>query len=1068
MGRCAKIPDEGPQGMNAFVWDESLSVDIHSLDDDHKHIIHLINTLDEAMASNECSEKLPGIFDQLLNYVLTHFGREEEYMRRIHFPGLKKHHILHEKLKSKLMQLKEQIESRDTGFLSLELSDFLRSWLLNHIALEDLQIRPYLAEADLTDKPDNELTTKVHPQEEEGIFRRLRLRHRISLLAVLQCIGVLFLGAIILLGSWQDVSDIRTATRINELVPLAGQLLTELQRERGLHSGLSQWGQSYYGQHLDEQKFDTDKAMARFLDAEPRSRVEGSDDSMARSLDNALRHLSQIESVRESSLIPGQTPRTIIDNFSQIVNALLNLVDDMVTNSVPEVARNSAKAYSALLHLREFMGQERALGSALFGTDMPSPIQVDWFSSLITTQSVYEHRFRLHAPADILALFNQRQSLPVSKQLQDLRQTILAPSIAIPPSDVDPLLWFDKATGNIDSIISIEGRLLDSLVNQTDNAFTYARNKLIAFGGAVVFLTFIIALIESVLARSIMRPLSELSQGMVKLAGGNRMARVNGISRDDELGELARAFEKFRSSLIRTDLAIAENKVNFSNIEYEKRFFSHLSQAVNQSPVSVVISDLDGRIEYVNRFYENVTGYQHKEAVGSSLLSILSDCIGKTKANGIWNRVLSGEVWEGEALLHTKSGKEYWELISLSSITGDDEMIGLVYIGQDITERKRTEEELRRSQKIQAMGQLTGGVAHDFNNLLGIILGNLQLLEADIGTNKRVVSAISAVQRGATLTQRLLAFSRRQTLAPEAVDINALVNGLADMLERTLGETIDLRQNLAPDLASTEVDPGQLENAIINLAINARDAMPGGGTLTIETANVTLEAPPLDTDDDMPPGDYVVVKVSDTGTGMDADIAARAFEPFFTTKEVGKGSGLGLSMVYGFVKQTGGLVRLQSELDRGTVLKLYFPGKPADVHENTEPDPTHETLPKGHENILVVEDNPDVRAVAVAVLERQGYAITEAVDGPAALACLDDDPFDLLFTDVVLPGGINGTELAEKICARQPSIKVLFTTGYAEDAITQDGRLDEGVTLITKPYGRDDLIKKVRAVLDEG
>ncbi|MCP4487908.1 MAG: bacteriohemerythrin [Gammaproteobacteria bacterium] len=680
--------------MNAICWDEGLSVSIRSLDDDHKHIIDLMNELDAALVANNCSEKLPGIVDKLVEYVFTHFKREEDYMQRIKFPGLERHQLLHEKLTSKLIGLKNQMDSRDTGFLSLELSEFLRNWLLDHIAMEDLQIRPFLEDSGFADLQDSELSNTAIQRPKSSMLGRLGLRQRIAWLAGIQWIGVLFLGGIILFGSWSDVSKIRTATRINELVPLAARVLTELQRERGLHSGMSRWGSSSFGQHLAEQQHDTDKALAAFIAAKPDALVDTTNTSMTRSIDNSQKRLSQLASIRQSSQSVGQTPRSIIEHYSPVIHAQLDLIDDIITLSAPEEARSSASAYSALLHLREFMGLERAFGSVLFGAESPNPDIVERIADQIAAQEENEQRFRLHAPDNFITLYSQSQASPVSREIFELRQMLLTPSTAVSLINMDPMIWFDLTTRNIDAVIDIEDQLLESLVSQTKECFNLAQKKLLTFVAIIALITLFIVMIENILARSIKQPLSELSQGMIKLANGDRMVRVTGVSRHDELGELARAFEIFRSNLIRTDLAISEDRVDFSNIEYEKRFFSHISQAVNQSPVSVVIADFEGRVVYVNQFYESITGYQNKEIVGSSLRNVLEDRLGKVRVDAVWELVADGEVWEGEALMYTKSGKPYWELIGLSSITSDSEkeVIGIVYIGQDISERKKQEE----------------------------------------------------------------------------------------------------------------------------------------------------------------------------------------------------------------------------------------------------------------------------------------------------------------------------------------------------------------------------------------
>ena len=388
----------------------------------------------------------------------------------------------------------------------------------------------------------------------------------------------------------------------------------------------------------------------------------------------------------------------------------------------------------------------------------------------------------------------------------------------------------------------------------------------------------------------------------------------------------------------------------------------------------------------------------------------------------------------------------------------------------DITERVQLEERLRQSQKLEAVGQLTGGIAHDFNNLLTVILGNAELLrealrkDPDLGMLAEMTG--TAAERGAELTRRLLAFSRRQPLEPRVLDPNALLSGMEGMLRRTLGEHVNIAIARAHDLWLTEVDAGQLEAAILNLALNARDAMPDGGALTIETANAALDDDYAAAEIDLVPGQYVVVVVTDTGHGMTPQTVARAFEPFFTTKEIGKGSGLGLSMVFGFVKQSGGHVRIYSEPGLGTAVKLYFPR--ADAPVAAMPEPVRPRLVGGDETILVVEDEPMVREHVVLQLKALGYSVIDAGTGPDALGALaGTGSIDLLFTDIVMPGGMSGPHLAEIARRDRPALKVLYTSGYTETSILHQGRLDPGVELLTKPYRRDTLACRVRKVLDE-
>ena len=388
----------------------------------------------------------------------------------------------------------------------------------------------------------------------------------------------------------------------------------------------------------------------------------------------------------------------------------------------------------------------------------------------------------------------------------------------------------------------------------------------------------------------------------------------------------------------------------------------------------------------------------------------------------------------------------------------------------EVARREAAEEALRQSHKMEAVGQLTGGVAHDFNNLLTVVLGNLEVARRHLGGDgaraaQGIDGAMAGAKRAATLTQRLLAFSRRQPLEPRPVDINRLVAGTSDLLGRTLGESIAIETVLAAGLWPVEVDPNQLENALLNLAVNARDAMPEGGKLTIETANAFLDEAYAASHAEVEPGQYVAISVTDTGAGMPTQVVERAFEPFFTTKETGHGTGLGLSMVYGFVKQSGGHVKIYSEVGQGTTVRVYLPRlSGAAVPE----EPAVEEAPPtpGGATVLVVEDDPDVRAHSARSLRDLGYAVLEAADGPTALRRLGEAPVDLLFTDVGLPG-MNGRELVDEALRRRPDLKVLFTTGYARNAIVHHGRLDPGLHLLVKPYTQADLAAKVRRVLAE-
>ncbi|HDR8994615.1 ATP-binding protein [Burkholderia vietnamiensis] len=389
-------------------------------------------------------------------------------------------------------------------------------------------------------------------------------------------------------------------------------------------------------------------------------------------------------------------------------------------------------------------------------------------------------------------------------------------------------------------------------------------------------------------------------------------------------------------------------------------------------------------------------------------------------------------------------------------------------VADALAERAAIEEQLRHAQKMEAIGSLTGGIAHDFNNVLQVISGNLQVLAVELGerasAQPRIESANNAVRRGAQLASHLLAFARRQPLSPTVLNPRKLIDGMSEMLHRALGETVRVVAALAPDVGNVLADRHQLENALLNLAINARDAMRGDGTLTIAAYNDTTAVGARRTP--LPPGEYVTFEITDTGSGMTPDVLERVFEPFFTTKPDGEGTGLGLSMVFGFVKQSGGHTSIDSAPGQGTTVRLTFPR----CHDALAEEPACAPRPdpvRGRETILIVEDDADVRLTVVDMLAQLGYKVLSASDGEAALRILDSGtPIDLLFTDVIMPGHIKGGELARRAAQRTPPLPVLFTSGYTRDEIFHSGRLDPGVMLLGKPYRRDELAARIRSVLD--
>ena len=434
------------------------------------------------------------------------------------------------------------------------------------------------------------------------------------------------------------------------------------------------------------------------------------------------------------------------------------------------------------------------------------------------------------------------------------------------------------------------------------------------------------------------------------------------------------------------------------------------------------------------------------------------------------SRALRGEAFDAtEIVVRPVSGNPPVHLVISGRPLrdGSGAISGAALVYHDATASRETEHKLQQSQKLDAIGKLTGGVAHDFNNMLTVITGTTETLVARLAHEPELQKTAElidqAAERCSELIQHLLAFARRQPLRPRNVDINATVLDIAKLLRPTLGEQIEVNSILEQEVATAHIDASQLANSLLNMAINARDAMPNGGKLLLETRNVVLDEAYAQANPDTKPGPYVMLAVSDTGTGMSQEVLNKVFEPFFTTKEVGKGSGLGLSMVYGFVKQSGGHIRIYSEAGHGTTIKLYLPPARGQVEAAPGAAPP---LPHGNEIIMVVEDDALVRNFVTAQLQSLGYRTLGAANGPAAMLMVDSgEPFDLLFTDVIMPGGMTGRQLADEVAKRRPGTKVLYTSGYTDNAIVHQGRLDPGVLLLTKPYRKSQLANMVRRAL---
>ena len=538
---------------------------------------------------------------------------------------------------------------------------------------------------------------------------------------------------------------------------------------------------------------------------------------------------------------------------------------------------------------------------------------------------------------------------------------------------------------------------------------------------------------------------------------------------EQELQRLNQTLEQ-RAEERAQQLAASQTK-----LEDTERRFRLLVESVTD--YAIYMLDPAGNVVNWNPGAERIKGYAREEIVGRHFSTFYTsdDRVLDIPKQALAAAAATGK-YETEGWRLRKDGNRFWASVIINAIKSPDgELLGFAKVTRDMTERRAADERARQAQKMEGIGQLTGGVAHDFNNLLTIIIGNLEILQRNLAEappplerlKRSVDNAIRGSRRAEFLTQRLLAFSRQTPLDPRPIDIGRLVAGLSDMLRRTLGEQVTVETVLGGGLWHASVDPNQLEVAIINLAVNARDAMPQSGKLTLETANVYLDDKYAASQVEVVPGQYVMVAVSDNGSGMSPDVQAKAFDPFFTTKDVGHGTGLGLSQVYGFAKQSRGHVKIYSEVGVGTTIKLYFPRiHSSQSHEENE-DTELLARSSATETVLVVEDDADVRTFSCETLRELGYNIIEADTGRTALAILDSNPnVRVLFTDVGLPGGMNGRQLADEARRRRPNLKVLFTTGYARNAIVHDGRLDPGVELITKPFTQAALSSKLRDIID--
>ncbi len=727
------------------------------------------------------------------------------------------------------------------------------------------------------------------------------------------------------------------------------------------------------------------------------------------------------------------------------------------------------------------------LTASLYGHDFTDVLAVpgvpaNWIVSIVDRNGV--HLLRSHANTEFAGrpLVPELVSHLKAKQSGTLRTTTL--------EGISVISTTSRAVGSGWGVAI--GRpvaeLRAPLIQQFRNLF---------FAGLVIVLAGVS--IAWLLAERIKRAIADVSRQAQALARGDRLASiplklVEARVIDRELAKAAtileareRRMRELTSSLEdqvvqRTaELADANNELR---AEMQRRADSEQNFSVLVQGVvdySLILLNPDGTVATWNQGAARMKGYAADQIVGQHFSRFYSE---EDKTGGVPQKALEIAAREGKFEIEgwrvRKSGERFWAHTVIDAIRNDaGGLIGFAKITRDITERRRAEAELKRaqeqlaqSQKMEATGQLTGGIAHDFNNILAVILASVRLMQERTKRGENIQQFMDgireAAERGAALTKRLLAFSRRQPLAPQPVDANRLVREMSEIFRRTIPENVEIETVLAGGLWVTKADPNALENAVLNLVTNARDAMPQGGKLTIETANAHLDDAYAAAHAEVVAGQYVMVAVSDTGSGMAPDVVARAFEPFFTTKPVDKGTGLGLSQVYGFAKQSSGHVKIYSEMGKGTTIKLYLPRLLAEVAGSGRSRASTElALARGNEVILLVEDDAAVRAMAVEMLVELGYRARTASGGTEALTLLEREAVDLMITDVVMLG-MNGKQLAEAARKLHPDLKILFVTGYTRNAIVHNGELDAGVALLTKPFTLEAFGQKVRNMLSNG
>ncbi|MCP4338389.1 MAG: response regulator [Desulfobulbaceae bacterium] len=655
--------------------------------------------------------------------------------------------------------------------------------------------------------------------------------------------------------------------------------------------------------------------------------------------------------------------------------------------------------------------------------------------------------------------------------IKDLQGQSEEPLVTLNPYAYDaliPIIVDGQLRGAVD--VGISRKTIDQKIQK---AVTYG---VLAF---LLFLPLSFLLINGLLKRFVTQPIIELSKAALILGRGVQEGAGQLETGHDEIDVLTTTFANMELE-IQQQIEDLNREIN-ERQKAERQLSEHeedLRVTLNSIGDAVIATDIKGRITRMNPIAEALTGWPLLEACTQPLNTVFHviNALTRSQAENPVEKVLeTGEIvgLANHTVLIAKDGTERQIADSGAPIKNDQgQIIGVVLVFRDVTEEYAMQDRLRHSEKMDAIGQLTGGIAHDFNNILGIILGNLDFLERMVAGDekalKRVKSVDKAAQRAADLTKQLLGFSRKHVRETHSANLNQIIQGMDSLVTRSVTPEVEVSHNLAGDLWLTEIDSGDLEDVLLNIILNARDAMPDGGKLTIETSNVVLDATYAEKYPTVVPGEYVELAVSDTGSGISKDDLDHIFEPFYTTKHQGNGTGLGMSMVFGFIQRSKGHIKVYSELGIGTTIRCYLPRSNNSTEEYSVPTAKDSQLLGGQETILVVDDEKDLLDLAQQSLEELGYSVLTAISGQHALEMLSENPtIDLIFSDVVMPGGMGGYDLAEQAIADHPGIKVLLSSGYTGKTVVHNGQARFATNLLSKPYTIADLSLRVRKTLDD-